>query len=426
MRWVKPLVWLSLLSVVVVGLFFWLRDEPEAPQVRLWLDKVQARSTPNRAYLFLSGLDAAPRTSPLALGESRLREYQDWLASHEPGEPRVSTPAAGGLPLPEGASFCLIEAARCFDSLLLQRAQLADLLTEHAALLSRYRYFLRLRGFRSSAVPGPGEPRLPLAYLVRGQQLMGLQALQLALRGDGSAALALLQEEQAGIRQKLVRVDQLELKMTLVSLLSRNLEWLVRLRRAGLLSPAAVELAPLSVEERSLRLPLQREFASTAAAWRELREENVPLLLEEASLLFEYKPQQTINAGFSLYQPMIRLSELTPAQFQERLKQRSVARAVTYTGLRNRIGNALLDMTGTEFIEQVGHIQDLDSKLKLASFSLRLGPGVVDSAQVSSQALSGGAGNPYVAMQLPYLDDQQRLCFHGPLPSQEGGRCVRL
>ncbi|MGL4315564.1 MAG: hypothetical protein ACRCTL_02995 [Pseudomonas sp.] len=421
MRLIRLLAWGLPLSAMALGVFFWLRDEPLKPQAQVWLSKVQERTVPSRAYLFLVGLDAAPRTSPLALGASRLQAYQSWLASPETAPPVFASSAEPRLSLPEGAAFCPIESARCFDSLLQGQAQLPVLLAEQAALLGRYRYFLSLQDYRSSAEAGPAEPRLPLQYLTRGQQLLSLHALQLALAGDGQGALALLQEDQLGIRQHLVRADQIGLKMNLALLLNRNLEWLVHLHRAGLL-PARMTLQPLSPLERSLRQPLQHEFASNAAALRNLREQDIPILLEEASLFFEYKPQTTINARFEQYRFAILLSEMAPAQFQARLARRPES----YTGLRNRIGNSLLDMTGNDFVEWAGQVQDLDGKIRLAALSLRLAPGLVDGAQVGQLALAAGADNPYVARQPPYLDEQQRLCFHGPLPANEGGRCVRL
>lgn len=420
MRLIRLLAWGLPLSAMAFGVFCWLRDEPPTAHVQRWLERVQERTVPSRAYLFLLGLDAAPRTSPLALGASRLQAYQQWLTRDGATSPAAAS-ANAQLPLPEGAAFCPIEAARCFDSLRQRQAQLPGLLAEQAALLGRYRYFLSLQDYHSSAAPGPGEPRLPLQHLTRGQQLLSLQALQLALAGDAQGAVALLHEDQLGIRQHLARADQIELKMNLALLLSRNLEWLVHLHRAGLL-PAQVSLQPLNAPERSLRQALQHEFASNAVFLRQLREQDIPALLGEASLFFEYKPQTTINASFELYRFAVLLSEMAPAEFQARLG----VRAEPYTGLRNRIGNGLLGLTGSDLIEWAGQLQDLDGKIRLVTLSLRLPPGLVDANQVGQLALAAGADNPYVAQQPPYVDEQQRLCFQGPLPANEGGRCVRL
>lgn len=413
MRLSRLLIWCVPLSALAFGLFCWLRDEAPTPQVQSWLAKAQELVQPSRAYLFLLGLDAAPRTSPLALGESRLQAYQRGLAV-------PVTPAQ--LPLPQGPAYCLIESAGCFERLLQRREQLPAVLAEQTALLGRYRYFLSLSDFQSSAMPGPDEPRLPLQYLTRAQQVLSLQALQLALQGDGQAALALLLEDQAGIRRHLMLADQLELKLGLVTLLNRNLEWLVQLHRASLLPTDQLTLQPLSTNERSLRRSMRREFASHAVFLGRLREQDVPILLEEASLFFEYKPQSTINASFEHYRFATLLSEMSPAQFQQRMGQHPRP----YTGLRNRIGNSLLDLIGSDLIDDVGQVQDLDGKIRLVSLSMSLTPGVVDQTQLAQLAINQGVDNPYVALQPPYLDEQQRLCFQGPLPDRDGGRCVRL
>lgn len=425
MRLIKSLAWGLPLSAMALGVFFWLRDEPPVPLVQDWLQQVQVHDgQPSAAYLFLAGLDAAPRTSPAVLGASRLAAYQDWLAAHGSTAHDFRPARSTQLPLPTGPAFCSIDSAQCFDHLLQRQAELPALLSEHAALLGRYRHFLQLRDYRTLSSPGLAEPLPPLQYLIRGQQLLTLQVLQLALAGDGAAALALLQEDQAGVRQHLARADQLALKMTLVSLFNRNLEWLSRLYRRGLLTQP-VTLPPLQPAERSLRLPLQREFATGTALLQNLRQEDVAALLEEASMFFEYKPQMTINASLALYSRAVQLSELAPAAFQQALHQQPASQ-VPYTGLRNRVGNILLGISGANFVEQAGQVQDLDSKIRLAAFSLRLGQEAVGPLRLGHLARTGGVGNPYVALQLPYVDGQQRLCFRGPLPQREGGRCVRL
>ncbi|MEK1905014.1 MAG: hypothetical protein AAAB13_04480 [Pseudomonas sp.] len=424
MRLIKPLVLLLVVALGALALYLWLRDEAPTPKVQAWLSQIPAGNATSAAYLFLAGLDAAPRTSPAAVGKSRLQAYQAWLAVQGPTATDFNPDKGPTLDLPEGAAFCSITAATCFDSLLARRSELPTLLAEHAALLGRYRYFLHLRDYRTLTAPGLAEPLPPVNYLMRAQQLLTLQVLQLAQAGEGQAALALLQEDQAGVRLQLAQADQLVLKMALVEMLNQNLEWLVRLHRAGLL-PAATAPALLSEGERSLRLPLKREFATGSAVLRHLREEDVSTMLEETSLFFDYKPQMTINASQPLYQRAVALSLLTPAAFRRAVTQQPESQ-VPNTGLRNRIGNVLLEISGPTFIEQVGQVQDLDSKIKLVALSLRLGQETVSEARLAQLAQVGGLGNPYQMGQRPYLDRQQRLCFQGPLPPREGGRCVRL
>lgn len=420
MRVIKLLCLTLLALAIASGAFFWLRDEPPSAEVQAWLQQAQARPAQSAAYLFLAGLDAPPRHSPAALGESRLRAYQGWLAEHGPAQGFTPAPQAQ-LALPAGAAFCTIEASACFASLRQRQQELPALLAEHAALLARYRHFLRLNDYRTLSSPGMAEPMPPLPYLMRGQQLLSLQALQQALSGNGPAALALLAEDQAGLRRQLARADHLVLKMGLVSMLNRNLEWQVRLYRQGWL-PRPAPIAPLSQAERSLVAAMQREFLLGKVMLENLREDDIPALLEEASLLFEYKPQMTINASLGLYQAIGQGSEVTPAGFAQLLKLGSGPQ-VPYTGLRNRIGNILLSIANPDFVDFVGRVMDLDSKIKLASLSFQLAPGLVGTEQLAALA---DAGNPYEAAQRPFLDKQGRLCFEGPLPQKDFGRCVQL
>ncbi|MNG38684.1 hypothetical protein D3C84_1264770 [compost metagenome] len=68
-------------------------------------------------------------------------------------------------------------------------------------------------------------------------------------------------------------------------------------------------------------------------------------------------------------------------------------------------------------------MQDLDSKIKLVNLSLSLPRGQVAAPQLAG--LPHG-GSPYNAQQPPSLDRQGRLCYEGPLPQKDFGRCVQL
>lgn len=420
MRVIKVLLVLMLLSGFAGGAFFWLRDEPPSAEVQQWLQQARNKPAQSAAYVFLAGLDAPLRHSPAALGAARLQAYEQWLASHGPVQ-GFQPAAQASLALPAGAEFCSIETPTCFSRLQQNQQRLPQVLAEHAALLSRYRYFLRLADYHTLSSPGLAEPLPPLLYLARAQQLLSLQALQLALAGEGSAALALLEEDQAGIRRQLARADQLVLKMTLVAMLNRNLEWLVRLHRAELV-PQPTPLVKLRPAERSLVLAMQREFLLGAVMLENLREEDIPSLLEEASLWLDYKPQMTINASLLPHRQVVQLSRTEPVVFAALVKKRPQL-PVPNTGLRNRVGNILLDIAGADFVDYVGRLQDLDSKIKLVNLSLQLPSGPVTAAQLAALP---NRGNPYYAKQPPRLDEQGRMCFDGPLPQKDFGRCVQL
>lgn len=421
MRVIKIIGGLLSVALLGCGLFYWLRDEPPSAEVQQWLEQAQVRPGSSAAYLFLAGLDAPPRHSPAALGQVRLQEYQQWQASHGFAQQGFAPAQQVRLALPTGQDFCPVEKQVCFDGLLQRQAQLPALVAEHGALLSRYRYFLTLNDFRTLHSPSAAEPGLPLTYLIRGQQLLSLRALSLALNGEGVAAQALLLEDYAGVRQHLAQADQLVLKMILTSMLNRNLEWLARLQRLGLTPPVAA-LAPLTVAERTLRPALQREFLGTATLLADLREEDIPGLLEEASMFFEYKPQMTINASLIQYQQTTNLSETTPAIFQQ-LVIANPEPSAPHTGIRNRVGNILLSIANPDFVPYVGRLMDIDSKLRLLSFNARPEPGAVLVGQIAGLP---DAVNPYLSTQHPFLDKQGRLCFDGPLPARESGRCVPL
>ncbi len=401
-------VWLAgafLGLVLLAAAGAWLRDEAPTAEVRSWLTQAQGGARQSAAYLYLAGLDAPAEQAPQQLGALRLAAYQDWLTQRAADQPPPTTRDV--LPLPEGDLLCPIETPGCFARLL-AAGQLQAFDDAHGLLRQRYEQFLALDDYRTLHGADISAPTLPLAYLLKGQQLFDLHVLHVAQQGDGQAAGQLLATELRGLRQHLRRADNLIVKISLARLVERNLQWQALLYRHGLL-PAVGESAPVELAERSLLQPLQHEFAGVAQMFAGLRDDPQADWGERLQLRFWFKPQMTINAALPPYLRVAELSQLEPDAFVEALRQ--AAPMKSRIGWRNRVGDILLSIGGPDLRLYAARLQDLEARRRLLLLIGALPPGPLEAAKLEALA---GLDNPYFPGQPAVLDEQGRLCFVGP------------
>lgn len=405
--------------MLLAGASAWLRDEPPSTEVQQWQQQVQATTGESRAYLHLSGLDAPVDQQPEVLGAARLQDYERWYVGRGVTDSDYAAPRGATMAVPEGPMFCQIETPGCFEKLLAQPEQLRDKSVEQSVLRERYMRFLDLDDYRTLTSVSIAEPVPRLTYMYRGQQVFNLFLLQLALDGSGNLAWASLHWELNGLREQLVRADNLVLKMLLGVLINRNLEWQVRLYRHGLIKPPQVP-APFSEAERSLLKPMQREFYGIAQMYAQLPDSVSGK--EYLNLLLWFRPQMTINASLAPYAQATELSRLEPQAFAAALDEaKATPRAVG--GLRNRAGNILLAVAGPDMRLYAGRLQDLEAKRRLLAVLVQLPAGQLDEQQLASLP---EARNPYYPTRLARPDGQGQLCFDGPQEAAFNGRCMPL
>lgn len=408
-----------LVLTLLAGGTAWLRDEPPSPEVQHWQQQIQAATGESRAYLYLNGLDAPIDQQPEVLGAARLQDYERWFAGRGATDSDYVAPTVDRLPVPEGSLFCQIETPGCFESLLAQPHQLADKSVEQSVLRERYMRFLDLDDYRTLTSVIIDEPVPRLTYVFSGQQVFNLFLLQLALDGRGNLALASLHWELSQLREQLVRADSLILKMFLGVLVSRNLEWQMRLYRQGLTPQPAIP-APFSEAERSLLKPMQREFFGVAQMYAQLPDR----VSGKAyfNLLLWFRPQMTINASLEPYSRAAELSQLEPQEFAAAMTQ-AAPRAHAVGGWRNLVGNSLLAIAGPDLRLYAGRLQDLEAKRRLLAVLVQLPVGELDKQQLASLP---EARNPYYPTRLAKPDGRGQLCFDGPQEAGFNGRCMPL
>ncbi|MEK1905012.1 MAG: hypothetical protein AAAB13_04470 [Pseudomonas sp.] len=402
----------ALLSVTA-GL--WLCDEPLDPQAQAWLDEVAAPKAESLAYYQLQGLDAPAGSDPQVVGRERLLA----LASADRTPPPAL--ASTSLPLPERDELCSLNEKDCLQRL--QRGEIKTaLLTQHAELLRRYRQLLQLQDYRSfGQVDWPDVTR-PLSALQRGNLLLGLQAFTLAHTGQGGEALELLQQDLRQLRGWLAAADSLVLKMLLTQMLADDLQTISGLHQIGLLpQPEAQPL--LSAQERSMRLPVLREFSLISIGLLKLTDEPAVSgkLGGKLAMRVLYRPQMSVNSQMPVFRQLVTESELNAATFRQALEQPMAARVARRW--RNPVGTVLGDVAVPDYRKYVARLHDLDARLRLFNL-LR---GLPADFQPSTRSLGAltEADNPYQAGDPPYWDSAEHsICYQGPLPDDRQLRCL--
>lgn len=408
-----------LVLALAVVCWAWLRDAPPSAEVELWQQQVQDAEGESRAYLYLNGLDAPIGQAPEVLGRARLDEYQRWSAGRAVVAGDFQAQPVTTLAAPSGELLCRIEASGCFEALLAQGSQLLAVEAQYGILRERYWRFLQLNDYRTLTSISAAEPVPPLAYLYKAQQLFNLYALQWALQGQGAEAQESLQTELGLLRRQLQQADSLMMKMLMTVLVSRNLEWQVRLYRQGL-TPRPEVPPPFSEDERSLLRPMQREFSGIAQMYAQLPAGASGR--EYLGLLLEFRPQLTINASLAPYRQAAELSRLEADAFVAALDS-VVVQVPAAGGLRNRFGNRLLRVAGPDLRLYAGRLHDLEAKRRLLATLIELPLGSLDVVRLATLPQTQ---NPYYPSRRAEVDGQGQLCFAGPLEARFNGRCMPL
>lgn len=401
--------------LLVAGGYAWMRDEPLSADAQTWLEQAQVDEGQSRAYVFLNGLDADLEQSPEALGAERLKAYRAWRSSHGPMDEGFAEPVVATLALPQGPLFCAIEKDGCLTTLL--RGVSGWVETDGQRLLrERYWQFLHLDDYRNLLEASIIAPLPPHRYLVSGQQLLTLQLLKAAQEGEGEQVRTRLDEELHLLRGQLRRADTLIAKMILARMVERNMLWQAVLYRKGLM-PAPSSVPAFDGAERSLLMPLQHEFQGMALLFEALpKAENS--LGEWLMLQWGLRPQMSINASLTFYQPMAELSRRPPEVFVGDLQQLSAAQ--WQRSWRNPMGNVLLEIGAPDYRRYAVRLQDLEAYRRLLQGLSQLPQGAPSAEQLRA------FDNPYYPGQPAQLDEQGRLCFAGPMLEDDGALCLLL
>lgn len=412
---------IPILLVVVLligGLFGWVRDEPLERQARLWMDAVNSQRQSSEGYLYLLGLDA--QDEPLTIGRARQAEHRAWLDGDTVGDTTFEPAPVAQLSFGKINADCAGDLSRCFEPFRDGSHNLEALLLQGERLLARYHRAADFEDLRSRTAFDATSPLPSYSTLLHGNRLLAAQAYRLTQVGQSEQGRASLEYDLARWRKHLGEADTLIAKMVFARLIATDLGLLSALRQHGMIERPAAQ-APLSPGERSLETAMGVEFVMLANSFEKLLD--APGEASELPVLsgwLLYKPNTTINAALPRYLHIADASKLSAPAFSRWLEQPA---AEVQKDRRNPIGNLLLDIDGPDLSRNLALLHDLDARIALYNRLNRLEPRFS-----TTQALDAVEdGNPYEMGPARLAgEEQNRLCYDGPLKDDREWRCLPL
>lgn len=408
------------LIFILFALLIWgLRiDDALSPQAEALQAKWQLQEK-SEAYLYLMGIMANSKEDPILVGRERLKEEKKAeLAYRMHGEDFqfYQYPAEKQLPLPEGDLICNFWDKDCLATIHQHSQQIDALLKQHQILLKRYQTYLQFNDFATLFYPFLMEPYPHYSYLVKGNDLVILDAFNAAQNSRYAYALNQLKQNIGKQRKQLSKQDNLIGKMAYLVMISKNLDM------AYLISQQAPEefhfmLEPLQADEKDFTHLMAREYILTYETFKEMIENPESWddnFIEGWMAKFMHKPNMTINTIYPIYQRTIDLAQMSPQEFSKSVTTANQI-PLKFSLLRNFGAKILYGISTPDFNVYVGRMFDLNAKISLYNALIKNKP--LDTIY-----------NPYYgASETAYLtDDQKSVCFKGPLEQHRDLRCLRI
>jgi len=413
-----------------------LIDDELDPGPAAWASlTMDDEASESEAFHYLFGMMAHASEQPAVVGKDLLQAYrgqeEKFTGSFQSFQ-FDGYPANKRLTLPEGGVYCHLRKNNCFDTLLGSSDLISDELDRHTVLLDRYREFLSYDDFRTLTKPSVYVPMPEYQYLEKGNRLNGFLILRKISEGQEQVAVDILYADISRQRRLLKKADTLITKMVATSLLANDLDLLANLHAAGYIKNPP-ELARLTLDERSLYLPMIREFGISVSLHSDL-DGNPEFFGEGGSapswlIRVIFKPNMSINKAFPIYAAVHKLSLDAPADFavgRASLEAFADAEAEGMLSIRNFGGDILTRVAMPDFAQYVSRMHDLDCKIKL--LNIVLAPGNDERLfDGSADADHTGISNPYDADEVPYLNHETgKLCYSGPANDRNEVRCIRI
>ncbi len=323
-------------------------------------------------------------------------------------------------PAPAVGKLCDPGENACLGFWKAQGAQLRALATGERVLLQRYRALRGQRYYATTLTPGICTPIPRVSGLMRIQRLDATLAASRALAGERAAGLAELQADLAFGRRLLAGADTLLLKMVAAAMVQRDILTLSELMDANGVGPDTVPaIAPLSLDERSMRRAAGSEFRSLAQMVRGLKKEGAlgagRQTVTKRLLDPLLKPRRSLNRAQAAYAGWAAASEAPANRWSE--AEVHFERPLGWSDyLRNPLGTLYWAMARPAIGGYLERLGDLDGLITLynakrAILAARIEP---DRVQAFLRRQQDRFHSPYSAAVLHWDASQQRISFSAP------------
>lgn len=430
----KAILMLVLVTTLLLGC---TGDVPLNPQAKSWLaDNTETPSTTDNAYIYAMGAGAEEGTDPFEYGAELIEYYKSLGETFDEPSPGDSNYfAESRIEQPDSGLICDKRSIDCIEIILDNSESIKDVFTNNLIFLNRYKTFKKISSFKTLTKASIYEQIPQYSALGIGHKLLHLEAIYYGLNNNNSQSINLLADDIEDLRRLLSISDNLILKMVLTAFLSNDLELISQLYAKDIFSENTTLsdlsfLNDLSKDERSLLVPMQREFSMMVNTMHHLEENHSDFFEKEGNapewlvkLLF--KRNKTINAMFPSYKSLAYNSELNTSELQSVLGNNMDVLSNRDLDATNFIGQQLaFAFDGAAFNNYLARLHDLNCKFRLIKAK------IINSKDFEIYALSikknSEFSNPYTGAP-PYKDEENnQICFSGPLEDEKNIRCTAI
>jgi hypothetical protein len=411
---IKKTLWGALVFITLM-VFLLQIDDDLSPESNALLDVIDWQ-TPSNAYIYLLGINTPLDANPLEAGaeilaEIRLSEtiYKD-IQSYDD---LPSTIERERFEVPQNDVFCGAREPDCIASLFVDsKVSLSS--PAMKALKQRYLTFIEMRDYRTLTEPNFLEPFAAYDYVVKGNRVVSLSAIEKASAGNVDAAIDELYQLIELEKLHIAETDNLIGRMIAYFLLNETVDVLSVLVRRHAVDAKKIEL--LSPEQLSMTKPVQREFAYVKSALTKINLEENYSIWPDWMLRMVFKPNMTINAAVPNYENAILMSELPIAEFSAQSNMVELKNS----WIRNIVGTIVNKVASADLAPYIARGYDMNAKLALFNETLTY-------QNISSQdALE--IANPYYPLSNHAVisEDRKQICFDGPYEDPRSFRCLKI
>lgn len=445
--------WRLLGTALIIGLLFVLlplSDEELRPEVKAVIERGEQMppEEENGYFVFIAGLDVAFGEDPWTIGRTLAEQYGAAIAKQVPAKAADFNPYPDQNRLPRSetlSSLCQIEQGSCIKIYRNDTDSIRQLIAEHAVLLQRYRSLYKYKYFVAANTHSFSAPLPRFRGLLDAHQLLIADLIVRFATGDQKQAVTELIADIQFQRRLLGQADNLLIKMTAVSSLTRDVHLVSQLLDAkgshAVLDPLILhELKPLTASERSLRRALESEVAALYQFMKyefkseDLSEISSALSTESGQITkgskmvmsIALKPNATANDAYeTLVVEQLGLERLRGPDLVRRwsARQNTLSSGTTssnwlstfFSWPFNPLGNTLQAIAHPRVEHQFARICDLDGLLLLVKLKRRLREQGVEEGQVQGflDDQSKAFSDSYTNSAMHYNSERKTIGFEG-------------
>lgn len=417
------------LVAVLISLSVLLQvDDELSSDAQSMFDGIDWQS-PSESYLYLLGLQAPITSDPLTEGKvifSQYREYEktfdkqlgnEWESSSDYDDDRPK------LNIEHPSLDCNLTKKGCLKELFETPVDGSRSAQFHE-LKQRYINFMSIGGFRTMAKPHLLEVFPRYTWLVRSRRVLSLDAIHRANEGDAAGALTELYEVLKLETRFMAEADNMIGRMISYVLVNESIEILYALSKVHNVQPDTLPL--FQVNQLSLARAMKRELAMSASMSTTIRSADEFRYWPSWAVNIVYKNNISLNLMAKRYANVVRLSEMSHLEFTSHLNNFNEALGTDISfwhTFRNYWGSLLLNIAEPNFHGYIARGLDLNAKIALFNqLAIKQpSPDVLESAVNPYYSLSEGG------LKGAFVDQEnQRVCFDGPLEDTRFYRCLAL